>query len=169
MSAFLVDRVHIDLLTDCVLRGPSGRAVSPYDRWDLNSYLPDELRSDPDAIGRCLWVENLRSIHYRYPDTASDTAGENRPGPVGVSDFEINGYTFTRQPYQMNAGEAAKAAACLRYQSCEHPEWEASNAARIIRDLEGMLVGMLPGYEGAPWDWMRKHVEERRPVTITRL
>ena len=67
----------------------------------------------------------------------------------------------------MNSGEAAKAAASLEYQSCEHPGWEASNARRIIRDLEGMLVRELPGYETGPWDWMRKHIEERQPRAVS--
>ena len=48
--------------------------------------------------------------------------------------------------------QGLKALACLRYQSCEHPAWEASEAATFCQQLQAALIAGLPGYEDAAWE-----------------
>ena len=150
MSAYLVSREHIDLLTDVIMRGPRDVAFNPTHAWSLPLYLDDDLRT-ADQIGRELWTENLKSINARYPDTIDHP--ESMPGPAGITLEEISGYTFTRQPYRLTIPEAMKAAHCYRYQSCEHPEWESSRAYGILCDLLDTMTHILPGYREAPWEW----------------
>jgi hypothetical protein len=47
---------------------------------------------------------------------------------------------------------------CLEYQSCEHPEWEASWAARFLDALRAQLIGCLEGYDDAEWEIKRQRV-----------
>lgn len=157
MSAYLVDKVHIDLLADVVRRGPDGWIVSPSRPWDVPLYLDDDLRTR-DAIGLELWRENLRSINARYPDTIDDP--DAIPGPAGVGPAQIEAYRFTRINPRLTAGEAAKAIACLRYQSCEHKGWEKSRAAEILRQVEELLLTLLPGYDTSPWEWTARTAVE---------
>lgn len=40
---------------------------------------------------------------------------------------------------------------CLRYQSCETPDWEDTEAAALLDRLQIDIIRMLPGYEDANW------------------
>jgi hypothetical protein len=138
MSAFLVGKPHIDALVTLALHGPSDRGPRyPGDGWSLAN------RCQPDALGRLLWRENLASVRYRY---AQDGC---------ASDDDLAGYTYTyaaatRPP--LTAVQGLKALACLRYQSCEHPAWEASEAHAFCQQLQAALIAGLPGYEDAAWE-----------------
>jgi hypothetical protein len=48
----------------------------------------------------------------------------------------------------------------LRYQSCEHPDYEASLAAKILNELESEMIRRLT--HDAPWGYTRQWTEERR-------
>lgn len=158
MSAFLVDRAHIDLLVDVIFKGPSGVAVSPATAWSLPLYLPDDLKTER-AVGRELWLENLRSIEARYPDVLD---GGLMPGPAGITREEIEQYTFGRYPYRLTIVEALNAISCLEYQSCEHAGWETSRAkCQILEPLRYELIHRLPGMSSAPWEWTAGQVAER--------
>lgn len=149
MSAWLVDKVHIDLIVGAT-----------------------EAGADPvvaTKVGRMLWVENLRSVADRYPD---DRSG-GRPGPNGLRDTQIFCYVYTEQPYRLTPSQLKYALECLDYQSCEHDEWPASEAhAFIERELE--LLGEMPdptygSEEAGPWGWDQEEVDKRagRPALAT--
>ena len=53
----------------------------------------------------------------------------------------------------MGVVEALKALDCYEYQSCEHPEWETSEAFEFCRAMRNLLIGCLPGYDAAQWEW----------------
>ena len=86
-----------------------------------------------------LWVENLASLAYRYPDSPPEEWG-----------FEK--YTHRHNPNRHPTPiQTIKACDCLDYQSCEHPEWPASEAKAFLDALRAMAWTRLPGYEDAEW------------------
>ena len=50
-----------------------------------------------------------------------------------------------------SAIEILKLVDSLEYQSCEHPEWERSEARKCLHRITGFAVSQLPGYAIAPW------------------
>jgi len=117
VSAWIVSRAHIDVLVQ-------GLAES--------EHVTDV---DPDEVGRELWRENLRSVAYRYP---GDGDGE-RPGPIDFRDADVDTYTYRRPAQKIELPGLLQAVACYQYQSCEHREWEASEAYRWTQQLREAL------------------------------
>lgn len=181
MSAWIVDRTHIDLLLKVGLVGPRGREVRPSNAWHslswfaeemdgsatLNDYqrLRRELRYDTaDEVGRMLWTENVRSVTYRYPDDTPST----RPGPASEDiDAEAEMYVYTDPGYVPTVVEACSAICCFEYQSCEHPGWRKSEALRFCDALRHSLMHALPGWEKAPWGWDSEKIAEARARLLT--
>jgi hypothetical protein len=59
MSAMFVSKRDIDLLVSAMRElGSLVRIGSRHDRAD---------RIDPEALGRMLWAENVKSLRHRYP------------------------------------------------------------------------------------------------------
>lgn len=150
MSAFVVSKEHIDALVSTAVFGPKGSRRlgggwhAPYDP-DTGEMLTEQ---DADRIGTELWSENVRSVAYRYPQ---DGNGE-RPGPCSFRDEHAFGYIFPMTTRPLGAIAALKAIRCLEYQSCEHPDWEASWAKRFLDSLTDWLTPEIPGYEEADWE-----------------
>jgi hypothetical protein len=156
MSAWIVDKVHIDLLVSLALF-PDRHGESPL-RWFTRAQEAREKPAfTPDEIGRMLWQENLRSVAARYP---GDGDGQ-RPGPTKFRDSHVRTYKHTEQPYQLTPAEGLQALACYEYQSCEHDGWEKSDAHRFCEILRSSLITRIPGYAEAPWGWTAKHVADR--------
>jgi hypothetical protein len=86
MSAFIVDKTHIDLLLAAGLHGPRGIAVSPDSAWrglrwfavPYGDVRHTELSYDEayreltvenaDEVGQLLVMENVASVAYRYSE-----------------------------------------------------------------------------------------------------
>jgi hypothetical protein len=49
--------------------------------------------------------------------------------------------------------QVLKAIQSYAYQSCEHPEWDGSLAKRFCDWLESAIIGDLPGYDDAEWEF----------------
>lgn len=96
---------------------------------------------DVQQIGDILHAENVRSVNHRYPGDDAEPSFT----PVAWAEWHI----FT--PI-----EIIKAADCLEYQSCEHPEWRDSEAADILRHIKARAIYELAGYREAAW-----HIQER--------
>ena len=150
MSAHIVSRAHIDAMVDAGLRA-ARRDRSPYFRWYTNPTTTTiegyELHSgNADEIGRMLWAENVKSVCARYPSDTRDTL----PGPVGAAD-EVEGYTFKRPRYDMDAMPLVKAIHGYEYQTDTHGEWrDPANVARAFCDaLVHRLVSGHHEYEQA--------------------
>jgi hypothetical protein len=166
MSAFMVDKTHIDALVDCAVWGPRCGRAHPGDYFTMRWWTVDAvtLRCTPldhldrvrrearpetaDAIGAMLIAENLASIHHRYPDTLE---GGPLPGPVAAY-WEMD-YVFERPNLAPTAIEGLKLINCYEYQACEHPGWPASEAQSFCHALRGRLIGRLDGYDAARWEW----------------
>jgi len=113
----------------------------------------------PSVIGQRLVDECVASVHARYPDTNPDEG--DLPGPSDA--YYMGPYVW--EPYIR--GEArglcrvipppastaviAKQIAHYEYQSCEHEDWDASEAHAFCRALADGLLCSLPGWEAAPW------------------
>jgi hypothetical protein len=97
-----------------------------------------------------LWRENLRSIEYRYPDTAENG---DYPGPCDFTRDDIDAYTFDLWARRPTVIEGLSILACYEYQTCEHTEWPASEAYSFCDALRHDLIRQLPGYNDAPWEW----------------
>ena len=189
MSAYMVDKVHVDLMIAVALEGPRDNHA-PRGAWLGVRWLADDLddieaasaTSDEyvrrlnearrqigpgsaDDVGRFLVAENLRSIRHRYPDTAQRP--EATPGPADP--YWKNDYAYRDPGYRLSVVEALKAIDCYEYQACEHPEWRRSEARRFCDSLRGSVVGALPGYWQANWSWSALDVAaaERDPDQIT--
>jgi len=168
MSAYIVDKVHIDLLVQAMLetyhkpfyvhRFEPTEVTLPVTTSPAVDPVPEEVRhlyvwgdiSEADFMGRILWAENLESIKYRYP---TDAEGQ-WPGPAGLTTDDVYCYAYERLPSHGNipAVTVLKAIQGYEYQSCEHPGWSTSIAHAAIERLQSDAIGRLPGYEDAPWE-----------------
>lgn len=85
--------------------------------------------------------ENIRSVNYRYDEhgrTRKFTAAEIDRAPV------------------LSADALLKQVHCLRYQSCERPDFNSSRACKLLQSIEAHAIaaGAARGtrdYEAAPW------------------
>jgi hypothetical protein len=91
---------------------------------------------DANQIGEMLHAENVESVNYRY-------------GEATVPDFTMCEWAAFHPFSQV---QILKAARCLRYQSCEHPRWEGSDACKLLEAIIGPSGVDLPGYDEAEWE-----------------
>lgn len=132
MSAFIVNDHHINVLVT-------------WASWnDVRYYHPGfgwkSVAGSEDKTARILAQENLRSVNHRY--------AEDEP-------LEFGGFCFADRGSRggtITPVEIIKACHCLAYQSCEHDEWEGSEAKRILDAIEDRAVSLLPGYDNAEWE-----------------
>jgi hypothetical protein len=108
MSAFIVSRHHIHQL------------VTALD----TTVAPTEA---PTALGQLLWDENIASVSYRY----NDEPVSDLPGPIG----ETYLYEYVTPQRTLTPVEIHTMTRGYRYQSCEHPDWESSEACRLTEML----------------------------------
>lgn len=142
MSAYVVDREHIAYL------------VRAAEAWRIHQYFHNGNLSD---IGQMLWDENTRSVHYRYPGDDLDLPGSGEAPYLFCMSSRDHWPAY--KPVQV-----LKAIACLRYQSCEHPEFYQSEAERFLSHLQSAATNRLPGYDEAEWG-----APERMASTVRRL
>lgn len=127
MSAFVVSKEDIDILVTAhfALKGCAFSTDSA------------------DRIGAMLWRENVASVAYHY-------AMPKRHGAEHAQYLKaLEAYAW--RPVYAKAAAVAKIARCYDYQSCEHPEWAASSARRIIDELMGAFPESIAGYDDMPW------------------
>lgn len=132
MSAFVVNESHIDVLMQFATRFRAYRG-SNYYYWNGESHKI--TRDNVSELGQKLLDENYKSVNYRYND--------NEIPDKYV--YKVPSRTYTPV-------EILKACACLNYQSCEHPEWEESEAYAILETIKSDAINALPGYEEANWE-----------------
>jgi hypothetical protein len=148
-------------------------AAKDWSRENIRELIPYEGSSanyqpmTPDELGDMLVRENVRSVIGRYPDTLNGTP---MPGPIdeywrqpyqypdavkpmvpGMAAVVVAVHSNARTVRHLTSAEAFKCVHCLRYQSCEHDEWESSEAHSFLQALSEMLAHRLPGYNAAPW------------------
>jgi hypothetical protein len=78
-------------------------------------------------IANQLYKENIKSVNFRY--------GEN----TKLSYWRSFDDSIKKKSYI----ELYKLVQCLNYQSCEHNEWESSNAYKILNELTKFLTSKI--------------------------
>lgn len=168
MSAFIVCRHHIDALVAVAFFGPSGIAISPHTTWRPANWFDTEPPPDADMtwleehrraaephdahrLAEMLLLENVRSVNHRYPDSAALSGHVDDPPDWTAAD--ATPLTTRRCGSRPTPVEALKLLDCYEYQSCEHPQWRTSEARRFCDALRVRLIGYVPGYDEAPWEW----------------
>ena len=153
MSAFVVNKRHIDAIIQAGLL--YHRLGS--NRWYHNGAAHELTLDNANEVGQMLLNENVRSVEARYPqDMVTELPGrcdaewiipyqyksvtDQLPGPVGI----------------------IKLIHCLIYQSCEHSEWEKSEAYTFLARLERAMTAALPGYDKADWEFRYRTMAEMR-------
>jgi hypothetical protein len=144
MSAYIVEENHIIYLVAAALSRRINRGSHGKFTW-WNGEAKEISHYDPAgaaAFASELWKENVKSVNHRYP---------NDPAPIDLFtiapqkiDDMLHGWDF--EPVQV-----LKAISCLNYQSCEHPEWETSNAHAFLEGLKNAAIASLAGYSEAAW------------------
>lgn len=148
MSAYIVDRHHIDFLVRSAVK-VEWLDRSPFRFWHDGDMI-EVGRQNATDFGRMLWAENVKSVAYRYPrDTVSEL-----PGPRPFDANTVRNYMWRENDRLMGWSciAALKAIDGYEYQSCEHPEWEGSLAQGFCQALRKRLIGHLPGYDECPWE-----------------
>ena len=91
--------------------------------------------TDANQIGEMLHAENVKSVNYRY-------------GEATKPHFALCEWSAFQA---FSHVQIIKAARCLRYQSCEHPGWEGSDACKLLQAIIGRCGQDTPGYDEAEW------------------
>lgn len=146
MSAYIVDRAHIRFLVEAASR--VGAHTRSFFSWYYKGERGELRPGDCDrasGLGALLWRENLASVSYRYRGEQE----ESLPGPG--NDGPRNGYTHALSINTIKPIDVLKALDCYEYQSCEHPEWNDSEAKAVCTALRHAAISNLPGYDAAPW------------------
>ena len=142
MSAYVVDKATIDVMVRAGLRV----RYKPMIWYHVGQrYQLDDLTAD--RVGQMLLDECVRSVSYRYQDDGITEL----PGPVNA--YWLVPYKYRDVLPLPKPVEILKVIDCYEYQSCEHPEWETSEAKAYCQVLRSHMISCLPGYEEAPWGW----------------
>ena len=152
MSAYMVSAPNIDALVagaeslgpgEFNWYAPASEGVIPC---SFNRFASDEeageLRFNEDTLGRMLWLENLASIHARYPDTVDND--DHLPG-AGDGTGEILAYTYGPGIRVVNLDPLGLIGAIrgYEYQTCEHQAWSKSVARAYCMELERAVIRKL--------------------------
>ena len=81
-----------------------------------------------------LYAANVESVNYRHKEGAETL----------YSGFE------PQRPDSFTPIQIARLCDALEYQSCEHPGYEASQAAKLLAAIKKKAVTLIPGYDTAP-------------------
>ena len=150
MSAYIVERAHIEYLVECALRLGNasfhqGRVFRWYSHRESGGLKRYEL-SDENAteIGQLLWDENVISVAHRY-GREDDLPGVETERPY----VYVHGSLYAARPIAL--AQLFKAVHCYEYQSCEHGSWRDSAAWAFCEALKDRAATEVPGYEEAAW------------------
>jgi len=144
MSAFVVDKAHINAMIDAGLSVKS-RPMHWYPEGKEGSSSLTQLNAS--EVGQMLLDECVKSVCYRYKDSEmTDLPG--RTDAEYLLPFQYKRFANPPTPV-----EVLKLISCYEYQSCEHPEWKTSEAWHFCQALRQSTIGRLPGYDAAPWEW----------------
>ena len=154
MSAFVVDKTHIDaLLTAGLVWNPGSsklrwmigeaedtdyREGQPWGETAIQSYerrvreLSDESAG---RVGAMLWAENRLSVNHRYAENEWEAP-----------------YIFEHLGIHIDPIAILDGLRCYEYQSCEHPGWETSEAKAFCDSLRANAIHELPRKGERVWE-----------------
>ena len=159
MSAFQVSPNHIGAILRWYLFD-GGVQLHYRAAWREKRH-PDT--DDAMDMAACLAFECWRSVNHRYPNAQEEHGC--LPGPEEYDSTPVMVDTSNLGVYRkLTAIEAIKACHCLAYQSCEHDEWDKSEAKKLLDDIVESTIPTIPGYNEAPW-----HIDDRAPNPVYSL
>ena len=136
MSAFVVyDDTINDLVTWAALtdRYSGSRSGASY---SYNESARIGIKGNEQRVAAILYTANVESVNERYSD----------------DDVSV-GFAF--QPYakwrDLTPVAVLKLCDCFDYQAGEVPMYRNTIAAQIVDGIRSHAIGMLPGYDAAPW------------------
>jgi len=130
MSSFIVTAAHINAIVTAATKTSDGRGVSYYFKGDT-TYINAETA---EFIARTLYIENVRSVNYRYNERT-----------------RFNGFAFELDTVKRSPIAIIKLVNSLEYQSCERPDFAKSEAKAILTAISTAMVRQIDGYNGAAW------------------
>lgn len=160
MSAWVVDKVHIDFLVSAGLALP-GRGSKL--RWFARQATEDDRTHEEGSwwgpglatfvreagreltyetagqVGAMLWNENRRSVNFRYAEDEIEPPYEFRQVAPVTGDFST----------LANLVMVQKALDCYEYQTCESRDWRETEAHDFCVALQGAICWRLPGISEA--------------------
>ena len=114
----------------------------------LETYNDAELAS---AYADILYAENTRSVLHRYPKDTFESA----PGPIEKPQhIVVSPAAFRMNKYRLPPVSILKMCDCLEYQSCETDDYRRTPAYHLLNAIRRAAINALPGYEGAPWEYV---------------
>lgn len=133
MSAFQVSPTHIGALVRWYLKDCPSHARGSWRHHSAGC-------TDAEDMINVLALENYRSVAYRYePRHTIDK-------PDAVTHVTLSSYP------KLEPIAVIKACDCLDYQSCEHPEWETSDAYHLLNAIRHAAISRIHGYDDAAWE-----------------
>jgi hypothetical protein len=163
MSAYIVDKQHIQYLIDAAMQSASCGAFRWYHGGEWRE-LPKGDKERAAEIANMLWCENIKSVSHRYPHESSATL----PGPTETETIEPRDFHGIRWLHFVPV-QVAKACDCYDYQSCEHDEWETSEAKAFTDSLKESQWRRLPGYDDAEWGAPEVYANAHNVVSLSEL
>jgi len=116
VSAWIVEDEHITVLLNAIRQF-----------WASQALVISEWELDLQRIGQMLWEENHRSVNHRYD--------EDTPTPR---------YQLRWIEGELHPVAVLKAIGCYEYQSCERPDWQASDACKLCQLLTRAILAHHP-------------------------
>ncbi len=168
MSAFVVEPTHIDLMLSAAIHGPADGTWRAGESW-AGPYVDGLLAAGggpllpahAGAVGSALLAECIESVACRYGLTSGarcrsieEILAAGLPGPDPIPD--PRNYEWTDFGAALTAVEILKAIDCYSRQSCEHPGWGTSGAFAFCARLRSAVIGVMDGYDAAPWEWTKE-------------
>jgi hypothetical protein len=98
-------------------------------------------------VATMLWQENCRSVADCYVDNPDMSV---RPEYHAVSERDVLDYFDNHLP-PFNPIQLVKSCDYYDYQSCEHDEWETSEAKSFTDHLRKWAIVLLPEWKAAVW------------------
>ena len=147
MSAFVVDKAHINAMVDAGLRAQY-KPMHWYTRDEAGQITMHSLvDSNASEVGQMLLDECIRSVGARYEGSEiTDLPG--RTDAEYIIPFEFKLFLDPPTPVQV-----LKLISCYEYQSCETDDWETTEAYHYCHALRANTIDRLAGYDAAPWEW----------------
>lgn len=140
--------------------------------WAAGHYLDE----DASRVVQLLAKENIASVAHRYP---SDGDGE-RPGPMLFDRHIIEAaklYTnhYIARPPKLGPMSLINMCRCYEYQTCEHPDWDKTEAIALVRRLAERMreekffyLAMGNGIR-VEWEFTDSETQIRRVEAMYRL
>lgn len=148
MSAYICDRGHIIYLVAAAMSRQLNRSGGIFS-WYHEKQRRELSSSDFERaaeVANMLWRENIKSVSHRYPNESSATL----PGPIDEN-FVIEPKDIPACLAEFKPVQVLKSCDCYGYQTCEHEDWETSEAHTFIQALRARAWHSLPGYDDAEW------------------